>query len=483
MRIGIAGLWHETNTYGPNSADRSAFERFEMLEGEDIVSAHRGTKTVISGFLSLENVEYVPLFAAGCWPSGPASSELLDDLIGRVIDSLDAAGPLDGILLNLHGAMVGIGRPDVERDLVEAIRAHAADTPLAAVLDLHGNPSPEFVRGTDIVIAYDTYPHVDMYERGAEAAQLLRQKIDGRDLLTVIAKSPLLTCPLSQGTGNQPMRGIAERARSRVTERGLVRVSITAGFAYSDVSRAGISVLVVTDREMTRQAAEIADETLADIEAHEDDFVVTRPNAREAVRIALAETAAPTVLADVADNVGGGSAGDGTDILRALVDQSAPSAVVMLADAEVVAASAAAGIGGRVEMAVGGKRDDLHGKPVELQLRVEAITDGRYVSHGSYMTGQQFSTGMTARLRTGGVVLIVTEVAVPPFHREQWTSAGVDPDTFDIVAAKGALAWREAITSPVRVIEVATAGACPVDLHALNRSTPALRYLATSLGG
>lgn len=476
-RVAVAGLWHETNTYGPHPADLEVFEAFELLDGEAIRRHHAGTRSVIAGFLDHHGFDHVPVFSAGAWPSGPAPAGTLTDLLGRLATGLAGAGRLDGVLLNLHGAMVAEGCSDVEAEVIRRVREIVGGVPVAAVLDLHANPSPEFVAGCDVVIGYDTYPHVDMWERGQEAAALLAEVIGGRALRTVVAKAPLLTCPLAQATDAEPMRGLRERAAARATS--VVRLSVTAGFPYSDVPRAGMSVLVVADADadaMARARA-VARETVEDIEANAAGFAVARDDARTAVREALRERARPVVLADVADNIGGGSAGDGTELLAELLAQRAPSALVVIADPHAARAAARIGPGGRLRTRLGGRSDRLHGDPVEVDAEVVTVTDGRYTTHGSWMTGQTFSMGTTALLVAGGVRIVVTERPTPPFHREQVTSVGVDPSEIDVIVAKGAVAWRAAYPDAARVIEVATPGACPVDLDALPRTSRPMRVV------
>ncbi|MFI6535960.1 M81 family metallopeptidase [Nonomuraea sp. NPDC050547] len=480
-RVGIAGLWHETNTYGPHPADLAAFEAFELLTGTAIVEHHAATRSVIGGFLGHTDFDLVPAFSAGAWPSGPAPAATLAVLLDGLTGALAAAGPLDGLLLNLHGAMVAEGCPDVEAEALRRIRALVGDIPIAAVLDLHANPSPEFAGLCDIALSYDTYPHVDMWERGKEAAQLLALALDGRPLVTVVAKAPLLTCPLAQATDAEPMRGLQARATARARAAGLLRAGVTAGFAYSDVARAGMSVLVVADAGLAAAARAVAGRCVEDIEAHADAFTVERPGAGNAVALAIEAARAPdrrpVVLADLADNIGGGSAGDGTALLAELLAQGAENAVVVIADAEAVAAAAQAGPGGRVRRAVGGRSDRLHGEPVPVDATVVSVSDGRYTTQGTWMTGQSFDMGPSAVLAVDGVRLVVTTRPTPPFHREQVTSQGIDPAEAGIIVAKGAVAWRAAYPDARTVIEVATPGACAVDLTLLPRTATPLRVV------
>jgi microcystin degradation protein MlrC len=477
-RVGIAGIWHETNTYSARLATRQSFEEFELLSGEAVRARHAGTGTVMGGFVDgcAGRHDVVPLFSAGAWPAGPTSREVAEELLDRLRAELAAAGRLDGLLLNLHGAMVAEGHPDMERDVVHEVRSVLGDVPVVAVLDLHGNPSLELTAGCDAVIAYDTYPHVDMGERGHEAARLLADVLAGRRLRTHIAKLPLLTSPLAQASEQPPMRdllALAARARGRP---GVARVSLLPGFPYSDVQRAGFSLLVVADDGAATEAEVVLDELAAAVEARADEFVVRRPSAADAVRRAAAAPRRPVVLADVADNVGGGSAGDGTALLAELLRQRVDGAVMAIADPEVARMAALLGAGAAIGVEVGGKTDELHGEPVPVRGVVEHVSDGVYRTSGTWMTGREFCMGTTAVIRCRGLRLVVMERATPPFHREQLTSLGIDPAACSVIVAKGAIAWRSAFGDIAReVIEADTPGACPIDPRALPRSTAPVR--------
>lgn len=471
-RVGVVGLWHETNTYSAHRTTLADFEAFELLSGSAIETRNRGTGSVIGGFYDSSDLDLVPVLSAGAWPSGPVVQDVLDRLLEDITQGLRRAGPLDGVLLNLHGAMVGEQTDDVEATVVTVVREVIGDIPVGAVLDLHANPSPVLVDACETLVSYDTYPHVDMRARGAEVAQFVGEIIGGRRLRTMVRKFPLLVCPLAQATDDGPMHRVQKAATDRARAAGLARISVVGGFAYSDVERAGMSVLVVHDDAAAATARDVIDATIADIAAHADEFAVARDGPATAVAKALASTRRPVFLADVADNIGGGSPGDGTALLRELLAAGATGAVVTIADREVAGLAARLGPGADVDVALGGKSDHRHGEPLRIQGRIERVSDGTYRTQGYYMTGQTFTMGTTAVLSVAGNTVLVTESAVPPFHSEQLSSVGVDPRAASVVVVKGALAWREAYAGiPGEIIEVATPGVCPVDVSSLPRRT------------
>jgi microcystin degradation protein MlrC len=475
-RVGIVSLWQETNTYSARPTALEDFADFELLHGEAVAEPHRGTKSVIGGMLDADGFEVVPIFSAGAWPAGPADRSTLGDLFGRLERELIAAGRLDGILLNLHGAMVCEGVDDVELETVRLVRKVVGGVPMAAVHDLHGNPSPGLMDHCEVVISYDTYPHVDMYERGVEAATLLAEMLDGRELRTVVGKVPLLSCPLAQATAETPMRDLQTEAQQLADEAGMRRISLLPGFPYSDVERAGFSILVVHDAHLRTDARRVTAALCAQVDARTEDFKVARDDPATAVRKAIAAPHGPVVIADVADNIGGGSPGDGTAILAELLTQRADGAVVLMAEPDLAQGAAQVGEGGEVYTDVGAKTDNLHGSPVRIRGKVRAVTDGRYRSGGTWMTGREFCMGTTAVVDANGVALVAMERATPPFHGEQLTSVGIQAAEAKIIVVKGAVAWRAAYSEiAAEVIEADTPGVCPLDPSVLERSNKPMR--------
>jgi microcystin degradation protein MlrC len=474
--VGLVSLWQETNTYSSRPTTLKDFADFELLHGEAVAEQHRKTRSVIGGMLDTNGFEVVPIFSAGAWPAGPADRGTLEELFGRLERELLAAGGLDGILLNLHGAMVCAGVDDVEVETVRLVRNVVGGVPMAAVHDLHGNPSPGLVDNCEIVIAYDTYPHVDMYERGVEAAALLAEMLEGRELRTLVGKVPLLSCPLAQATAEPPMRDLQAEAKELAYEAGMRRISQLPGFSYSDVERAGFSVLVVHDAHLRTDGQEVAAALCAEVDARTEDFALARDDPATAVRKAIAAPHGPVLIADVADNIGGGSPGDGTAILAELLTQQANGAVVLMAEPDLAREAAMIGEGGEVDTDVGAKTDNLHGSPVRVRGKVRTVTDGRYRSGGTWMTGRQFCMGTTAVIDANGVALVAMERATPPFHGEQLTSVGIKAAEAKIIVVKGAVAWRAAYGEiAAEVIEADTPGVCPLDPSVLERSNKPMR--------
>lgn len=503
-RIAIVGLWQETNTYSARTTTLADFERFELLEGGALLEHHRGAGTVIGGFLEgveAAGLEPVGVLSAGTWPGGPPDAATTAALLERLDGALGAAADVEGVLVNLHGAMVADGCSDMEAAALSRVRARFGDVPVAAVLDLHANLSAQAAACCDAIVGYRTYPHVDMRACGEEAAALVARAVrGGAVLVSAYGKLAALTSPVAQGSDDEPMRGLWARAAERERAAGgSARLSLLPGFPYSDVERAGFGVAATVvagdDRgaaatasradgaadmrglssiEEARDAARsLVADTLADVSSRLPDFTRAYPAPADAVRAALARPERPLVLADLADNVGGGGPGDGTALLAELIAQRVRGAVVTTVDPPVVRAARDAGPGAVLTADLGGHTDDLHGPPLPLTLRVARLGDGDYVAGGEWMSGQRFSMGATAVLEheASGVTVLAMEHATPPFHIEQLTVSGIDPAAATVIALKGAIAWRAPYAGVVAgAIEVDTPGCCPADPHALART-------------
>src|SRR5690606_13290385 len=357
-----------------------------------------------------------PLLYATATPSGAverrAYEAIRDELVQRI-----AGAQLDGLLLILHGAMFVEGMEDAEADLLAAVRqVLPPGKPLAVTIDLHANVSQAVVDQADVIVAYKTYPHVDAYDRAVEATRLLDRMLRGEVRPATALRKPPLIMPVQAGeTQRQPMKAVMELAAAIEARPHVLTASVVQGFAYADEERVGTAVLVTTDGRPDLAGA-YADELAQFLWERREQLRIRNYTPEEAVRLAAAAPAGPVVLADVADNVGGGSAADGTAILVELLRQRAPSALVTINDPEAVAGAFAAGMGGVFRGEVGGKTDRFHGAPVPVEGRVvRLLADGRIRYMGPYMPGQPHDMGRSAVVRSGGVDIVLTSNRTPPF--------------------------------------------------------------------
>jgi microcystin degradation protein MlrC len=299
-----------------------------------------------------------------------------------------------------------------------------------------------------------------------EAAQIMEMIVDSGVRWSVSArKLPLLTSPMSQGTDTDPVAQImAERGRLSAG----IHVAAMPGFVYSDVARGGFTVAVSSPGEET--AATPCDAMTDFVWRRKDAFAVTAVSPREGIMRALTRRA-PTVVADVGDNIGGGSGGDGTEVLHHLLDLRVDRALVVVSDRSVAESAVHASVGDEIDVQLGGHLERAQGPSVSRRARVLSRSSGRYVATGAWMGGHTFDMGPTAVLRIDGVDVIVTSVATPPFHREQITSQGLSPEHYGVVVAKGAIAWQDGLADIADgAVFLDTRGSTPARPESLVRS-------------
>jgi microcystin degradation protein MlrC len=357
--------------------------------------------------------------------------------------------------------MVTEGTDDGEGDLIGAVRQEVGPrVPIAVTLDFHGNLTEAMVRGADLLHGYKTYPHVDMAERGVEATERLLDVIAGRLRPTAAFRKPPILPPLgSQGTAQGPMRRLYDLAAEMERDERVVSVSVFAGFPHADIPDAGLGVYVVTDGAPDL-ANRLAEELARTAWVHRHEFVHHGRSVRDAVAHGLAAAGRPIVLADMADNTGGGAAGDGTEVLRELLRVGARSAVVAcLWDPAAVQECLRAGVGGRVTLRVGGKVDDRHGAPLTVNGTVRTLSDGRFVHKGPMMRGLPGRLGPTAVLEVDGVRVILISLRWQTLDPEMLRFVGIEPTGEKIVVVKSTIHYRAAFEPIAReIVEVDAPG-------------------------
>lgn len=434
MKILMARLNHETNTFSPVPTPLSAFS---PLYGGDALAGFRGTRTALGAFIELaERAGATPItpVAAGAHPSGPVHASAYDELTRRIID---AAPGCDAILLDLHGAMVAENTDDGEGDLLQRLRAAAPGAPIGVALDLHGNITEKMVRHADVMVGFKTYPHVDMHETGAHAGRLLWQTLtQGRRYAVCWRPLPLMSHTLRSGTQDGAMHQAVEAARAQEAA-GVPAVSVFAGFSLADIAAPCVSVVATAEASARgMQAAQ----TAADHVAHgiwqaRQDFVY--PDEPLDVSLARARQMAqgasrPVLLLDHGDNCMSGGTCDTMDVLQAALALGLDGlAMGPLCDPQAVAHLFAAGVGAHVKLPLGNKQPLLQlgitKQPLPVQGVVRALSDGCYTVTGPAYTGQRFGMGRTAWLDIGPAQIVVTEQPHEPWDVGVFTCVGLEP--------------------------------------------------------
>ncbi|TPG61025.1 M81 family peptidase [Roseomonas nepalensis] len=473
MRIAIGGFLHESHSFAPLPTGWRDFAEPggwpAPMRPATLLDGLRNTGVPAAGAIAAaerSGIAIAPLSWAFANPAGPVTAEAFERVAAWIVADLSdalAAGPLDGILLDLHGAMVAEGFPDAEGELLRRVRAVAGpDMPIACSLDPHCNLTAEMVERSDAVSPFRTYPHVDMKQAGARALRLLVERARrGRPFARAFRQADFLLPITSQCTLVPPMSEVfAERERI-ATRHGVSELAFCFGFPYADFPGCGMAVAAYAADQPAADAA--ADEFLALLNARERDFQGEILPADRAVAEALkAKPGRPVILADTQDNPGGGGHGDTTGLLAELIRQKAAKAVLgSINDPLSAAACHKAGEGATLSLSLGGRSD---GAPLEVTARVLRLSNGRFTCTGAMAGGNPADLGPSALVSVGGVRVIVTSRKMQAYDLALFRHLGVEPAQEGIVAVKSSVHFR-ADFGPIagRVLVVAAPGPVVAD--------------------
>lgn len=468
----LAEFMHESNTFSIQTTDEGAFRRCQLQRANEIASVYRGTRSALgAGFEAAEEMGWrlVHPIAAHANPSGRVADAFFDRVAGEIVA---AAKGTDGVLLHLHGAMATESHDDGEGELLTRLRAAIGpDVPIVVVFDLHGTVTEVMTRHANALIAYRTYPHVDQYERTWQGARLLQRAIKGEIRpVAAVARRPILYALDGGRTTSAPMMELLMRADALEAAGEALAVSVQAGFSSADVHDIGPSIAVTTNGD--RAAAQRMAEELADYVWEQRHYsTIHFTPLSEAIAKAKAPGGAdkPLVIADYSDNPGAGAYGDATTLLRALIEAGVENAAFhAICDPEAVREAQRAGVGNSVTLDLGGKVDrNVGGGPLRLTAHVAAVTDGEMIQYGPMGGGVSRSYGLSARLRVGGLDIVVISNNGQAIDLAQFTSLGIDPTRRSTIAVKSMQHFRAAFEPIAReVVEVDTGALCTKNFKA-----------------
>src|SRR6202166_5097520 len=410
-RIAVGAFLHETNTFAPTKATYDNFVHGGgwpgMAQGADVLKTMRNINVGLAGFVEQAEArgwEMVPTISCGASPSAHVTEDAYERIVKVMIDGIKAAGPLDAVYLDLRGAMVTEHLDDGEGEILARVRkVIGKDLPLVVSLDLHANVTPQMVEHADALIAYRTYPHVDMADTGCAAAKHLALLLRTKQKFAKAFRQLPFLIPISwQCTNDQPTKGIYQKLAALQSD-AVPTLSFAPGFPAADFPHCGPSVFAYG---RTQADADAAADTIANvIIGYENDFDGRIFDPDEGVRHAmeLAKTARkPIVIADTLDNPGAGGDSDTTGMLRALVRNNAQRAAIGVIYYPASALSAhAAGVGATVTLSLGGKSGIPGDAPCKETFVVEKLSDGKFVAPGPYYGGRDMGMGPSAFLRIG----------------------------------------------------------------------------------
>lgn len=471
MRFLIGQMIHETNTFSNVVTTEAAFRQREWAYGEQFGANHRGVRSFVGGMLDEARrlgIDAVPVFGAAAVPSGIIARTAYERIKQELLRGIEAAGDFDAVCLALHGAGVAEGVDDIEGELLRAVRERFGKAvPLVVTLDLHANLTPLMVEHADLLIGNREYPHIDSYERGVEAVGLAKRMVEGEIRPVMHMAKPALLIP-TIGTAFEPIRSLnAYCLDAEKSSDAVLNCTFYHGFPYADIREAGIAVLAITngDRALAERTAETLAAKAMERKPH---FYPEHPSPEEGIELALRSEARPVVLNETSDNPGAGTPGDGTFLLRAMLEARLSEACfAFIYDPEAAEQAHAAGVGATIDIRLGGKTDELHGAPLELRAYVKALTDGKFVTTSPMGRGTKSDLGKSVRLQAEGLDFIVCSVRNQVFDEQIFLLHGIDVRAMKIVGLKSSHHFRAAF-EPLceRIVTVDSPGLSMFDFTA-----------------
>lgn len=449
MRIAICGISVENGSFSPL---RTKLDDFILSRGEELLQSGRYP------FLSELDAEFVPLFWARAWPGGEIESEVYQALKAELLDRLAACGKVDGVYLDLHGAMKAVGLEDAEADLARAVRKIVGpDVFISASMDLHGNITHDYVAQIDMLSAYRTAPHRDMLETRHKACRMLVDALkSGRRPHVLCKPVPVLLPGERTRTDMEPGRRIWATLPEIEQRSGSVDVSLFVGFAWVDEPRSHAAA-VVSGFDNSAMAA--AAEQIANLywdARHDFNYGVESGSIDECINWAINAPESTIFISDSGDNPTAGAVGDIPLFVERLLAHPVPSAIVAsLPDGETVAQCKAAGVGATVNVRLGGKLDTIHGSPLAVTGIVHTIVEG------------DLEAGVQVVLRCGTVDVVVTERRKPFTEVADFEAVGVNPLDYKIVVVKLGYLFPDLLRVAPRALMALSPGASDLALERL----------------
>ena len=476
FRVLSAEFAHETNTF---SIIPTGFDKFEaqdcFLDAASAIAARGNSNTELAGFLDAARAhgwELLHVLSAIAQPAGRVTRDAFERLTDPIVDAAKTnLGRLDGILLGLHGAMVTDFCDDGEGELLARLRAVVGPAvPIAITLDPHANVTRAMCQHADIMVSYRTYPHVDMRRTGQQASDLLQRTMAGEIRpVTVRAHLPMLDEVNGGRTDIGPMLARAAQARAYENHPDVFAVSINSGFARADIAEIGPSVVVTAQGDMASHlgfARQLAD----DIWQRRFDVINRFLSVDEAAAMCRDHRydGRPIVVADYADNPGGGAYGDATRLLGALLDAGVQDACFgPVVDPQTVQQLQQVAVGTSVQLRLGGKTDaSVGGGPLEVHGQVLLKSDGRYLADGPMMGGLDKSWGATVVVRVDGIDILVVSLPAQMLDLQQFKAFSIDPTAKKVVALKSMQHFRAAFEPIASKVIVCDSGALCTPDHA-----------------
>jgi microcystin degradation protein MlrC len=473
-RIAVGGFAQESQSFSPVPGSWAHFGPHDVRRGSEMLELADGTRTELGGVLDAareRGIELVPLLMAKASSSaGVLLDGVFSAILGELVERLRQAGPVDGVLLVLHGAMVAERYDDATGEILRAVRAAIGPgVPLVGTLDLHANVTQQMVRQATALAGYHTAPHVDLYETGQRGMRLLLAAASGdASPAAALRRLPMLLPGETARTTEGPYAEVMDQARALMERAEVLDSSVFSVQPWLDVRDVGCSVLVIADGDAGLAGRE-ADRLADAFWERRRQFDVPLTPTSEAIQRALASDRRPFVLADSADAPSSGAPGDSTVVLRALLEvEPGQDCYLNVVDPQAVDEIVRAGVGQTITVQVGARFTPAFYASLQVSGVVRLIADGAFVQKGPGFHGDVLHRGRTAVLQIGHVHLVVMERAIRQWDPEFYRSVGLEPRDAQIVVVKSPAGFRAAYEPfAAEVLIVDAAGVCSPNLRAL----------------
>jgi len=449
----IARFQHETNTFSPIATPLAAFN---PLWGQDAYRDQENAQTAMGAFIQIAKQEHVDIVTPVCAfsnPSGSVCAKAYERICNSIVEAV--AQGCDAILLDLHGAMVSEHEVDGEGALLKTIRSIAPNIPIAVALDLHANVTPMMIQNSDVMVSFKTYPHIDMYDTGIHAGELLRDMLKEKIRPTMAFRQiPLLSHTLRSNTNEGAMKLAVEAATELEKKPGILGVSILAGFSLADFKDAGMSVIVIAD-ELSSPSNDLAEHCADQLEnlilSQADGFIYESSPINTALQkaseLAQSPQKGPVLLLDHSDNVMSGGPCDTTDILEAALQFGLSNiACGPFADPATVQKLIQLGVGEKATIELGNKSGwkyrGITKAPLQLTGVVKAISDGQILVTGPIFQGSLLSMGPSILFETANAQIVISSNRVEPYDVAVMTDLGIDLESKSYVLLKSRMYCR-----------------------------------------
>ena len=434
MKLFVAGMAHETNTFSPLPTSKRAFEELMIRpktgQGLDRMGDAFGYKDFIRMGEQSQMQVAKSLFCFA-QPSAPTVQKDYEELRDEILADLKAAMPVDMVLLMLHGAQMAQGYDDCEGDIIEKCRAIVGPKVAIGVeLDLHANVTRKMMDNSTVLMVCKEYPHIDFDKRAEQLFDLCLRAQRG-EVKPVMYKFnvPMLG---AFPTTREPLRSFVDETAAMEGKDGILSVSLVHGFSWSDFPEMGASVVVVADGDLDK-AKDLATSLGKRFFNMREQIESPRLDLDDALDQAMAEPKGPVVMADRSDNAGGGAAGDSTYVLEAMIRRGIKNAAIsMIWDPMAVQSCFDAGVGAVIDLRIGGKSGRFSGMPVDVTAKITALAE----NPRQFMFGAVAPLGRSAAIHVDGIDIVLNSIRQQTFSPEAFSELGIDPKKRHLLVVK-----------------------------------------------